>query len=94
MEKEQDVTRRDFLKTAAAAAAVSALPRVGAPAILAAPVVTNPVRYGFIGTGSRGMELLTALTTIPQGHCVATCDIYPVNLKKGVETIGGNPRPM
>jgi predicted dehydrogenase len=91
MEKEQDVTRRDFLKTAAAVAAVSALPAAGAPALLASPV-SNPVRYGFIGTGSRAMDLFRALTTIPTGQCVATCDIYPVNLKKGVEAIGGNPR--
>jgi predicted dehydrogenase len=92
MENEHDVTRRDFLKTAAVAAAATALPTAGAPAILAAPVVTNPVRYGFIGTGSRALELMKPLTTIPEGRCVATCDIYPINLKKGVETIGGNPQ--
>ncbi len=92
MENESDVTRRDFLKTAAAAAAVSALPVAGAPAILAAPVVSNPVRYGIIGTGSRALELIKALTTIPEGQCVATCDIYPVNLKKGAEATGGNPQ--
>jgi predicted dehydrogenase len=91
MDNEQDVTRRDFLKTAAVAAAVTAMPAIGAPAILASPGRT-PVRYGFIGTGSRAMELMAALTTIPTGQCVATCDIYPVNLKKGVETIGGNPK--
>lgn len=91
VDTEQDVTRRDFLKTAAVAAAVSALPAIGAPAILASPG-RPPVRYGFIGTGSRAMELMAALTTIPAGQCVATCDIYPVNLKKGVETIGGNPK--
>ncbi len=55
MDTEQDVTRRDFLKTAAVAAAVSALPTIGAPTILASPGRT-PVRYGFIGTGSRGNE--------------------------------------
>jgi len=93
MEKEQDVTRRDFLKTAAVAAAATTLPGMGAPALLAAPVVSNPVRYGIIGTGSRALELIKALSTIPEGKCVATCDIYPVNLKKGAEAVGGNPRP-
>lgn len=91
MEKEKDVTRRDFLKTAAVVAAASSLPAVGAPAILAAPSF-DPVRYGFIGTGSRAMDLMKALTTLPAGKCVATCDIYPINLKKGVEAIGSNPR--
>ena len=31
------------------------------------------------------------MTTIPAGRCIATCDIYPPNLKKGVETIGSKP---
>jgi len=34
---------------------------------------------------------LKFLATIPEGRCVATCDIYPPNLKKGVETIASNP---
>ena len=53
--------------------------------------VGNPVRYGFIGTGTEGCTLLKFLATIPEGRCIATCDIYPPNLKKGVETIGSNP---
>lgn len=96
MERKDDISRRDFLKTAVAGAAVSNLggvnaSEVGTPAIVASPA-GEAVRYGFIGTGSRGTELLRALTTIPAGRCVATCDIYPINLKKGVETIGGNPQ--
>ncbi len=88
---DNDFTRRDFLKTAAAVAAVSALPRGGAPAILASPGPSEVVRFGIIGTGTEGCTLLKFLTTIPEGRCVATCDIYPPNLKKGVETIGTNP---
>jgi predicted dehydrogenase len=92
MESEHDVTRRDFLKTAAAVAAVSALPSVGAPAILADPGPSDAVPFGIIGTGTEGCTLLKFLTTIPAGRCLATCDIYPPNLKKGVETIGTNPQ--
>jgi predicted dehydrogenase len=88
MEKEQDVTRREFLKTAATVAAATG---IGAPAILSAQNAGNPVRYGFIGTGTEGCTLLKFLATIPEGRCIATCDIYPPNLKKGVETIGSNP---
>ena len=91
MEKEQDVTRREFLKTAASVAAASSLTGLGAPAILTAQSAGNPVRYGFIGTGTEGCTLLKFLATIPEGRCIATCDIYPPNLKKGVETIGSNP---
>jgi predicted dehydrogenase len=91
MEKENDLTRRDFLKAAATVAAATALPAASAPAILANPAPSDAVRYGFIGTGTEGCTLLNFLTTIPEGRCVATCDIYPPNLKKGVETIGSNP---
>jgi predicted dehydrogenase len=91
MQKEQDVTRREFLKTAAAVAAATTLPSAGAPAILSAQSLSNPVLYGVIGTGTEGCTLLRFLTTIPEGRCIATCDIYPPNLKKGVETIGTNP---
>ncbi len=90
MEKDQDVSRRKFLKTAAGVGA-SSLAGIGAPAILSAPSSGNPVRYGFIGTGTEGCTLLKFLATLPEGNCVATCDIYPPNLKKGVETIGSNP---
>jgi predicted dehydrogenase len=92
MEKAKDVTRRDFLRTAAVAAAASALPGLGAPAILSAETAGSVVRYGFVGTGTEGCTLLKFLATVPEGRCVATCDIYPPNLKKGVETIGSNPQ--
>jgi predicted dehydrogenase len=93
MDKENDLSRRKFLKAAATAAAVSALPSAGAPAVvLADPGPSDPVRYGFIGTGTEGCLLLSFLTTIPEGRCVATCDIYPPNLKKGAEIIGSNPQ--
>jgi len=91
MKKERNVTRRDFLKTAAAVAAVSGLPRAAAPALLATPNPSDVVRFGMIGTGTEGCTLLKFATTIPEARCVATCDIYPPNLKKGVETIGTNP---
>jgi predicted dehydrogenase len=91
MENEQDVTRREFLKTAATAAAASSLAGLGAPTILTAQSAGNPVRYGIIGTGTEGCTLLKFLATILEGQCIATCDIYPPNLKKGVETIGSNP---
>ena len=88
------ITRRDFLRGAAAAvaAAEAARPALGAPALLPPASIGTPVRYGFIGTGTEGCNLLRRLTTIPAGRCVATCDIYPPNLKKGVETIGSSPQ--
>ena len=72
MEKEQDVTRREFLKTAATTvAAASSLAGLAAPGILSAQSAGNPVRYGFIGPGTEGCTLLKFLATIPEGHCIA-----------------------
>lgn len=88
MKDDYELSRRDFLK---AAAAVSTASFAKAPAILARPSPGEVVRFGFIGTGTQGCNLLKFLTTIPEGRCVATCDIYPPNLKKGVEIIGTNP---
>jgi predicted dehydrogenase len=92
VEDEQDVTRRDFLKTAGGVAIVSALPGLGSPAILTSPSPNEVVPHGMIGSGAQGCTLLRFLATIPEGRCVATCDIYPPNLKKGVEVIGSNPQ--
>ena len=93
MGNKSRVTRRDFVKAVAVAAAAGVpKPIVGAPAILTGPNPGSTVHYGFIGTGTEGCTLLKRLTTIPEGRCIATCDIYPPNLKKGVETIGSNPQ--
>lgn len=92
--KNKGVNRRDFLKTAAVAAVAAggAMPVKAAPALLSSPSPGSAVHYGFIGTGTEGCDLLKRLATIPEGRCIATCDIYAPNLKRGVETIGSNPQ--
>src|ERR1035437_9774057 len=92
MTKELDLTRREFFKSAATVGAASSLSTLVAPHIMYAQDIKNPVRYGFVGTGTEGCTLLKFLATVPEGRCIATCDIYPPNLKKGVETIGSNPQ--
>lgn len=87
-----DLPRRDFLKTAAAVTGAWALSPAGSPAILGDPSPSGVVRYGVIGTGAQGCNLLRYLATMPEGRCVATCDVYAPNLKKGVEAIGSNPQ--
>jgi len=92
--KKKDVTRRDFLKSAAVAAVAAGgvRPVKAAPALLSSSSPGSTVHYGFIGTGTEGCDLLKRLATIPEGRCIATCDIYAPNLKRGVETIGSNPQ--
>jgi predicted dehydrogenase len=94
MAENNDLSRRDLLKAAGAVTAVaSALPSVqGAPFLQTVKAANDPVRYGVIGTGSRGSYLLKHLKNIDNGKCVALCDINPEHLKHGVDTIGNNPR--
>ena len=96
MAKKAGVNRREFvargLSVAGAAAVV--LPRLkGAPAVPNSKSPNGTVGYGFIGPGSRGQQLLQHLSRIDTGRCLAMCDIYPENLKKGIQTVGGNPEP-
>jgi|HubBroStandDraft_1064217.scaffolds.fasta_scaffold03602_6 predicted dehydrogenase len=95
MAHDNDVTRRDFVKAASAVSAVAAaLPAAqGAPFIQTVHAANDQVQYGFIGTGSRGNYLLKHLHETDAGRCIAVCDNYDVNLKKGVETAGNNPAP-
>ncbi len=85
----KDVTRRTF--TTAAAVAVASTPN-RAPAFQRVMAANSQVQYGFIGTGSRGQYLLTHLkNTNNLGRCVAVCDIWEPNLKKGADVAGTTP---
>ena len=79
MAENQDVSRRDFVKTAGAAAVIAG------PAIQKVRAANDQVQYGFIGTGSRGQYLLPHVNQTDRGRCVAVCDVYEPNLKKGAE---------
>ena len=95
MAHDQDVSRRDFVKTAGAvtAAAAAVIPAVqGFPGIQKVRAANDQVQFGMIGTGSRGSYLLKHLKGIDNGRCVAVCDINADNLKHGVDTIGTNPK--
>ncbi len=86
MAEVPDPSRRDLLKTAGVATAVAAAAKLqGAPAIQTVRAASNQVPYGVIGTGSRGQYLLNHLSKMDVGRCLAVCDIYEPNLKKGVE---------
>jgi predicted dehydrogenase len=92
MAQDNDLSRRDLLKAAGAVTAVAAVALEGAPAIQTVKAANDKVRFGMIGTGSRGSYLLKHLKNIGNGECVALCDVNPENLKHGVDTIGNNPR--
>ena len=90
MDTLKDLSRRDALRLAAAAGAVTAATQFDrAPAIVKA--AGDPVRFGLIGAGSRGDYLLKHLHGIDNGHCLALCDINQEHLDRSAQTIGTNP---
>jgi len=94
MADAQDVTRRDFVKTAGAVSAAAAvLPKAKAAAFVPkVHAASNQVQYGVIGTGGRGQYLLRHLNGLDSGRCVAVCDIYEPNLKNGM--LASNDKPQ
>ena len=88
MAQDNDVSRRNFVKSAGAATAAAAAV-TSFPFIQKALGANEQVQYGFIGTGSRGSYLIKHLNeTGDIGRCVALCDNWDVSLKKGLETLG------
>lgn len=85
MNPNTPVTRRDFVATAAVAAAA-------APAILRGSVdlTKEPVRIGHIGTGTRGTGLIRYTGAIPEAKVVAISDVYAPHAKRAHEACG-NP---
>src|SRR5689334_1406214 len=91
MAQQNNVSRRDCVKSAGAVTAVAAAVQ-GAPAIQKVRAANDQVQFGMIGTGSRGSYLLKHLKNIDNGRCVALCDINDEHLQNGVNTIGNKPK--
>jgi len=72
------ISRRNFLQAGSGTAIASLMP--GRHFSLAAqqlPVATGErVRFASIGVGIEGSSLLRATMGLPQGQCVAACDLY------------------
>ena len=86
MPESNDVSRRDFVKAASVAGAAAG------PAIQKVKAANDQVQFGFIGTGSRGQYLLQHMRDADLGRCVAVCDTFEPNARKGAEVIGSNPK--
>ncbi len=81
------IDRRDFLKGAAATVALlmATDKLIAAEEGEAPPVTGPPVKFGVIGLGLWGKEIVTTLGTIPSAQVAAICDTYEPYLKKGKE---------
>ncbi|MBE0659277.1 MAG: Gfo/Idh/MocA family oxidoreductase [Bryobacteraceae bacterium] len=89
MAESKNMTRREAVKVAGAA--TIATMAASGPLIRTAKAADG-VKYGMIGTGSRGTYLLKHLKSIDSGQCVAICDITDDALDKAQQTIGGSPK--
>src|SRR2546425_1191839 len=89
------LTRRDFMRLGAGAAAIGAAAKVTMlePRSLWASASAVPpsdtVRFGIIGTGVRGCELLDASLKVPGVECVAAADLYDSRHQAAKEALGG-----
>jgi predicted dehydrogenase len=96
MSSESDVTRRDFLKTAAKTTA-------SASALSGITFVTRPervfgandrVRLGVCGLKNRGKDHIEAFLRVPNVEIAALCDVDDTVLNKRRSEIGGSPRTV
>ena len=94
--KAYPMTRRDFVRLGAGAVAagfaaknVTILePRpLGASRALAP---SDTVRFGSIGTGTEGCDLLRATRAVPGIECVAAADLYDTRHESAKEILGRN----
>ena len=84
-ENPKQPTRRDLVKTAAAAglATAAAVEFGKAPAIVKAAGET--IQYAVIGSGGRGSYLLKHLNKAENGKCIAVCDLKEEAAQKGID---------
>jgi len=94
MNRRQGTTRRSFLKKAMGAAGAA----VTFPYIVPSSALGNAgsvapserITLGFIGTGGHGIEMnLKSFLAQSDAQAVAVCDVDPVNLKLGRDTVNG-----
>jgi predicted dehydrogenase len=87
-ERSRRFTRRAFLGTAAAAAAVPYVVPGAALGLEDQPPANERITMGLIGCGGRGTGVMGAL--VGQGaQCIASCDVYTDRREKVAQKYGG-----
>jgi len=93
---ESDVTRRDFLKTAAkttaGAGAFSGLTFLARPQRVFG--ASDRVRVAVCGLRGRGKDHLDAFSRVPNVEIAALCDVDETVLEKRRGEVSGNPRTV
>ncbi|MHC4435565.1 MAG: Gfo/Idh/MocA family protein, partial [Planctomycetota bacterium] len=87
--KTHIVTRRQFLKSSAAATAALLGPTIVPASVFGADAPSNRITFGFIGVGRMGTGDMREILGLKQAQVVAVCDVDSNRVKiaqKGVET--------
>ena len=91
------ISRRDFVRlgTAAAAAAAGVAGSSGQLHVEVLrpqeqPTAGRKIRFGSIGTGIRGCDLLRSARKVTGAECVGTADLYTMHQKAGQEAYGAD----
>jgi len=89
---QRHINRRRFLKRAAGASVAAVgfpyLVRSSALGKSGAVTASERITMGFIGTGSHGIDMnLKSFLAQPDAQAVAVCDVDPVHLKQGLDTV-------
>ncbi|MDH7482743.1 MAG: Gfo/Idh/MocA family oxidoreductase [Armatimonadota bacterium] len=81
------IDRRDFIKGAAASMALlfAAEELFAAEGATETAVAGPPVKFGVVGIGQWGREILSTLSKMPSAQITAICDTYEPFLNKGKE---------
>ena len=92
MNRRQKITRRTLLKSAASVAgAAAAFPYIVPSSALGragSVAASERITMGFIGTGSHGIGMnLKSFLAQADAQAVAVCDVDPVHLKQGCDTV-------
>ena len=97
--KKYSLTRRDFIRLGAGAAAAGVVPLRGITLLEPKPLwaasrpggmaPSDTVRFGIIGTGVEGCSLLKETLKVPGVECVAAADLYDSRHIAAKEALGG-----
>lgn len=82
-----NLSRRSFMQTAGAAAALAGFQSLPLSA------ETKPLKVGIVGTGRRGPSLMRTMLPIPGIEITALCDINYDNLQRAQQILLDNGRP-
>jgi predicted dehydrogenase len=92
--KLPELTRRNFVRLGAGAALAGAAAKTTLlePPPLAAQALPEGrrIRFGIVGTGIRGCNLLHSARKLPTGVCVGSADLYSTRLEAGKQAYGAD----